>query len=130
MNIPGTVCLIDANLRTPSLPDTFGVSDHFGLTDFFVTKDPSEPSQKPLSQKISAAFLQLIGRGLSRSLQFGKHESSYGGIAEAFDYVLIDGPPLSTYADGIALGELADGLVLVLEANDTGATPRRASPNS
>jgi Mrp family chromosome partitioning ATPase len=32
---------------------------------------------------------------------------------------LIDSPPLNTYADGIALGQLADGLVLVLEANST-----------
>jgi Mrp family chromosome partitioning ATPase len=36
-----------------------------------------------------------------------------------FDYVLIDSPPLNIYADGVTLGKLADGLVLVLEANST-----------
>jgi Mrp family chromosome partitioning ATPase len=33
--------------------------------------------------------------------------------------VLIDSPPLKTYSDGIALAQVADGLVLVLEANST-----------
>ena len=33
--------------------------------------------------------------------------------------MLIDSPPLNTYSDGVAVGQMADGLVLVLEANST-----------
>jgi succinoglycan biosynthesis transport protein ExoP len=40
-------------------------------------------------------------------------------LREEFDHVLIDAPPLSQYADAISLGQLTDGLVLVLEANST-----------
>ena len=40
-------------------------------------------------------------------------------LREAFDYVLIDTPPLNAYSEGVALGQSADGLVLVLEANST-----------
>jgi len=40
-------------------------------------------------------------------------------LRNEFDYVLLDAPPLSTYADAVALGQLADGVVLVLEANST-----------
>ena len=32
-NVTGSVCLVDANLRTPSLPEFFGVTNHHGLTD-------------------------------------------------------------------------------------------------
>ena len=32
---------------------------------------------------------------------------------------MIDSPPLSTYSDGIVLGQLSDGVVMVLEANST-----------
>ena len=32
-NVKGSVCLVDANLRTPSLPEFFGVTNHHGLTD-------------------------------------------------------------------------------------------------
>jgi Mrp family chromosome partitioning ATPase len=40
-------------------------------------------------------------------------------LRDAFDYVLIDAPPLNAYSEGVALGQFADGMVLVLEANAT-----------
>jgi Mrp family chromosome partitioning ATPase len=40
-------------------------------------------------------------------------------LSEEFDYVLIDTPPLNEFADAISVGQLADGVVLVLEANVT-----------
>jgi Mrp family chromosome partitioning ATPase len=40
-------------------------------------------------------------------------------LRKEFDYVLIDAPSLTRYADATALGRLTDGLVLVLEANST-----------
>jgi len=36
-----------------------------------------------------------------------------------FGFVIIDAPPLTRYADAIALGQLADGLILILEADST-----------
>jgi Mrp family chromosome partitioning ATPase len=40
-------------------------------------------------------------------------------LRKEFDYVLIDSPPLNIYSDGIVLGQLSDGVVVVLEANST-----------
>ncbi len=40
-------------------------------------------------------------------------------LRNEFDYVLIDSAPMNTNAEGALLGQLADGLVLVLEANST-----------
>jgi Mrp family chromosome partitioning ATPase len=40
-------------------------------------------------------------------------------LRSAFDYVLIDAPPLNSYADAMVFGRLTDGVVLVLEANAT-----------
>ena len=36
-----------------------------------------------------------------------------------FAFVILDAPPLTRYADAIALGQLSDGLILVLEADTT-----------
>jgi Mrp family chromosome partitioning ATPase len=44
-------------------------------------------------------------------------------LRKEFDYVLIDSPPLNTFSDGVTLGRLVDGAVLVLEA---GLTRREA----
>jgi polysaccharide biosynthesis transport protein len=40
-------------------------------------------------------------------------------LRNEFDYVLLDAPPLSSYSDALALVQVADGIVLVLEANST-----------
>jgi Mrp family chromosome partitioning ATPase len=40
-------------------------------------------------------------------------------LRKEFDYLLIDAPSLTRYADATALGRLTDGLVIVLEANTT-----------
>ena len=48
-NVQGTVCLLDANLRTPSLPDIFGVTNHHGLTDALLQEDSVKNYAKPLT---------------------------------------------------------------------------------
>jgi Mrp family chromosome partitioning ATPase len=40
-------------------------------------------------------------------------------LRREFDFVIVDAPPLTRCADAIALGQLSDGVVLVLEANST-----------
>src|SRR4029077_13725379 len=45
------------------------------------------------------------------------------GLAEEFYYTRIDTPRLNQYDDAVVLGQFADGLVLVLEANATRREP-------
>jgi receptor protein-tyrosine kinase len=116
----GTVCLVDANLRTPSLPEYFGVSNHFGLTDSL-----SKPGAiREFTKVIGPENLSLLSCGglATESLRLLNAEAMKTRIAELrkdFDYVLVDAPPLNTYADGVTIARLSDGIVLVLEANAT-----------
>ena len=32
-NVSGSICLVEANFRTPSLPGLFGGTNHYGLAD-------------------------------------------------------------------------------------------------
>jgi Mrp family chromosome partitioning ATPase len=48
----------------------------------------------------------------------------------AFEFVLIDAPPASLYADAPLLGQLADGVVLVVEAHSTRREPALAAKAS
>jgi succinoglycan biosynthesis transport protein ExoP len=118
--VPGTVCLVDANLHAPSLPEFFGVTNHFGLTDA-LRKDGSI---RDFAKQVRPDNLWLLSCGSFAAESSGllNSELMKARVAELrkeFDYVLIDSPPLSAYADGVALGQLADALVLVLEANST-----------
>jgi len=51
-------------------------------------------------------------------------------LRSEFDYVLVDVPPIIQYADATLLGQLADGIVLILEANSTRRETMRKAKES
>ena len=116
----GTVCLVDANLRSPALPDFFGVSNHFGLTDALRQQGDIRGFSKQVREEnlwlLSSGSLAGESTGL---LNGDVMKERVAELRKEFDFVLIDAPALNTYADGVALAELADGVILVLEANST-----------
>jgi capsular exopolysaccharide synthesis family protein len=119
-SVVGSVCLVDANLRTPALPEIFGVTNHHGLADSL----RSTGAIRNFTKQLGPANLWLLSCGLlsADSSALINSEVMKARIAELrteFDYVLIDSPPLNTYSDGVIVGQLADGVVLVLEANST-----------
>jgi capsular exopolysaccharide synthesis family protein len=119
----GSVCVVDANLRKPAMTNLFGTSNHHGLSDALSQGGPVRDFAKPVMGEnlwlLSSGSL-AADQGESASLL--NSETMKVRISELrneFDYVLIDSAPLSAYVDGVMLGQLADGLVLVLEANAT-----------
>jgi Mrp family chromosome partitioning ATPase len=119
-NVPGSVCLVDANLRAPSLPEFFGVTNHHGLVDSLRSKGAIREFAKKLRR--DNLWLLSCGSLAADSSALLNSELMKARVAELrkeFDYVLIDSPPLNTYSDGIVLGQLSDGVVMVLEANAT-----------
>ena len=119
-SVPGSVCLVDGNFREPSLAATFRASNHHGLSDALRAPEPI----REYARKICGENLWLIPCGSAVDQSIGLLHSDLvrkrvDDLREAFDYVLIDTPPLNAYSEGVALGQSADGLVLVLEANST-----------
>jgi capsular exopolysaccharide synthesis family protein len=116
----GRVCLVEANFRSPALPEMFGVPNHFGLTEALLRKEPVDTFAKPLRQE----NLWLLSSGTlavdSPSLLASDHlRARVEELRLQFDFVIIDAPPLTRYSDAIVLGQLSDGLVLVIEADST-----------
>jgi protein-tyrosine kinase len=119
-NASGSICLVDANFRAPSLPESFGTSNHYGLADALRKDGPVRHFVKSLRPK--NLWLLSCGSAANEStglLNSEKMKARIRELREEFDYILLDAPPLSTYADAVALGQLADGVVLVLEAHST-----------
>jgi capsular exopolysaccharide synthesis family protein len=118
-NVPGSVCLVDANLRAPSLPAFFGTTNHWGLTDALLKQEPIRHFVKPAYRK----NLWLLSAGSltaeSHVLNLERLNIRFDELRKEFDYVLVDAPPLNQYADANVLGQITDGVVLVLEANST-----------
>jgi Mrp family chromosome partitioning ATPase len=106
----GTVCVVDANLQSPSAHRYFGIDDHFGLADALLRPDPVEK----FCRFMDGSRLGLITAGAKANMAERIRE-----INRRFDFVLIEAPPLSECNHAIVLGQTADGLVMIVEANAT-----------
>lgn len=114
------VCLVDANFKTPSRCGVLGPTNQYGLADALRTQRPILEFVRQINMR--NLWLLPAGTGMeatASSLSSEKMKTLLGELRKEFGYVVIDGPPLNAYADGIGLGHLADGIVLVLEANAT-----------
>ena len=56
-NIAGSVCVVEANLRTPSLPEFFGVTNHRGLTDSLLQDGPVRALRSKCARTTSGCSL-------------------------------------------------------------------------
>jgi capsular exopolysaccharide synthesis family protein len=120
----GTVCVVDANLRSPGLHKQFGVPNHYGLTDALRGRD----SVRGFVTQLSRPNLWLLSSGAETQgshalLGSDRMRALLPELRREFDYVLIDAPALRAGNDTVTLGRNAEGVVLVLRAN----TSRRES---
>ena len=126
-NAPGSVCLLEANFRSPGLPSLFGSTNHYGFTDALLGEDPIRSFAKPVGVDklwlISSGALAVDSPTL---LTVQRVKSRLAELRAEFDFVIVDAPPLSLYADAITLGQLSNGIVLVLEAEATRRETARA----
>jgi Mrp family chromosome partitioning ATPase len=111
---------VDANLRAPSLYQLFGVNKSPGLADAATRPGPIED----FAVRIAGGNLWLVPPGSFAAEAQGifasdRLRSRMGELRKAFDYILIDAPPISSCGDAVLLGQMTDGVILVVEANAT-----------
>lgn len=118
-HVEGSVCLVDANQRSPYLHQYFGANGGYGFAEALLEPGPI----RKFAQQLSTSNLWLVpcGSALDRQslLKPDRLPARLADLRADFDYVLVNTPPLNLYADAIAIGQLADGLVMVVEANST-----------
>ncbi len=119
-SVSGSVCLVEGNFRTPSPRKGAGASNDYGLAD--ALRDEGEI--KGFAQKIGPDnYWHLSSGSLAHDslnlLRSPRMKERFDELRQEFDYLVIDAPPLGAYADAMTIGRLADGVVLVLEANET-----------
>jgi capsular exopolysaccharide synthesis family protein len=119
----GAVCVVDGNLRTPSLHEYFGVTNHHGLSDLMRQGGHINGYVQRL-EGTRNLWLMSCGSetGPDGSGVLLSAEALRARIQElrtGFDYVLIDAPAVSLYGDATVLGQAADGVALVIAEQDT-----------
>jgi Mrp family chromosome partitioning ATPase len=121
-----SVCLVDANLHSPQLHGQFATANQIGMAEALTTEGPIRNYGKPLSgENLCLIPSGLVKPGFYPSMD--RYRERLAELREAFDYVLLSAPALSRETDATFLGQLADGIVLIVEANQSRReTVRRA----
>jgi len=116
-NFGGSVCVVEANFRSPALPGLLGTTNHYGLTEALLQPGPIRSFAKPVhSDNLWLLSSGSVDPGSPSLLTGDRIKARFDELRAEFDYVLVDAPPLSRYEDAMILGRITDGVVLVLEA--------------
>lgn len=122
------VCLIDANLRRPSLHHEFKLQNTRGLADALRVNDPMRSFAYQLTP--SNLFVVTSGTSPDKAASLLGSDRTRARLSELrswCEYVLIDASALNEGLDAAVLGAASDGVVLVLKANASRREPARRS---
>ena len=114
------VLLVDANLRSPRLHEVFNMEHNQGLSDLLT----NEEEKSLLFKKVGHENLYLIPCGKKNSeplaiFESDRFDKTLKLMREKFDYVILDAPPVSGYAETKVMGKKVDGVILVIESGKT-----------
>jgi capsular exopolysaccharide synthesis family protein len=115
------VLLIDADLRRPTLHDTFQIPNLAGLSDWL--KSPGA-GRMPLVEITPRLSILPGGRpdpDPMGGLASDRMERVVRLAAERFDWVILDTPPVAVLPDGNLMAAMVDAVVLVVAARQTPA---------
>jgi Mrp family chromosome partitioning ATPase len=115
----GSVCLVDANLRSPAIHEHLGVENHCGFADALQGCGPLRQFTRRLSPNLWLLGCGSTAENTKGLLPSGRLQGRVHELRAEYDYVLIEAAAAGPYDDATTLARLADGMILVVEAHIT-----------
>ena len=118
--VDGSVCVVDANFWMPAMHEYFSASNELGFSNALVESGPIES----YAQFVEGQSFAVITAGSEVAERHSLLASNavrvrIEELRARFDYVLIDAPPATAINSAIVLGKLTDGVIVLVEANQT-----------
>ncbi len=113
------VCLIEADLRRPSIAKSLGLVADVGFTTVVIGKAPIETVLQNAGRNLAVLTSGPIPPNPSELLLSQHAKQIITEIAAKVDYTIIDTPPLLPVTDGAEIATVADATLLVHRAAKT-----------
>jgi len=114
----GSVCVVDADPARPNLQEYYRVSNEQGLTTLLAAREPIQR----VAHLSPDSGVSVITAGPEvpnwHAVMLTEFEGLVTMLESCFDFIIIDGPPLSS-AEGVLISRLVDGVVMLVEAGVT-----------
>jgi capsular exopolysaccharide synthesis family protein len=112
------VLIVDADLRRPRLHSLFQTGNRRGLSTI-LSSDTSEAELLEMTEQHEASGLHMITAGPippnpAELLGSEQMRQLIQQLGASFTHVIIDSPPISSVTDGVLLGSMVDGVLLVV----------------
>lgn len=114
------VLLVDADLRRPGIDRAFGIRQGLGLSN--VLSGGADPGTATFTTRERNLFVMPAGAmppQPSELLSSAILQDLLSQWREEYDHVVIDSPPALSVTDAVLLSVQADGVLLVVRANQT-----------
>lgn len=120
--VDGKVCIVDVNFEAPVLHQHFPGGESRGISDAIAAHEPIKCS----TRQIGDANLWFLPAGnqckrIPLLADTSLLESRLRELRKEFDYVLLDGPALTSGALATSICKAADGTVMVMEPSGISA---------
>ena len=114
-----TVLLIDCDMRRPAIHDIVGVSLTPGLSEVLEGRTALNDTVVRYNSSADKTFFDLIPGGTIpedpvEKLNSGRFQKLLEAAANAFDYVVVDLPPVNAVVDAVNVSKFVDGMMVVL----------------
>jgi len=114
------VIAVDCDLRKPMLHKIFGLENLRGLTNTMMQQlSLEEAVHKNVIEKLDILTSGPIPPNPAEMLASERSKALWAKLAETYDYVLIDSPPVLAVADASILATQVDGVILVIRSAQT-----------
>ena len=116
----GRVLIIDTDMRRPRLHRSFGVGNQVGISTVIVGKATLEEAVKHTDvPNLDVLTCGPVPPNPSELLHTDRFAAVLADCAKLYDRVILDSPPTSAVTDPAVLGNLVDGVVLIIKAGET-----------
>lgn len=114
-----SVLLIDADLRRPTLHASFHVDNSSGLSEGLTSREQRRLPVRQVSHKLSILPAGRPTADPMGAITSDRMRQVIDEAREAFDWVVVDSPPVVLLPDANLLASMADASVLVVKAETT-----------
>jgi capsular exopolysaccharide synthesis family protein len=116
-----SVLLLDADLRKPTVEQTFGVSNKIGLSSLISRQaEIKDAIQKTVIAHLSVMPCGPIPSNPAELLTSPRFQELLDTLRDQFDFILVDTPPLLAVTDPAVVAPRVDGVILVIRITKKG----------
>lgn len=116
------VLLVDCDMRRPTLAEKLGILKQPGLSNYLTRQCHLDELVQMCSMKNNENAFHVISAGQNppnpiELLSSERMKKAMSAMRDAYDYVILDFPPVGEVSDAMAVAKETDGMLLVVRQN-------------